>query len=83
MHLDYRIELPPSFNLVYYQVPLPECLQRACVFDPWPPPSSFPSSLVAHPAQEAVDKLGGDFVVAFRRIQGLESAVSKCETQVS
>ena len=47
IHLDHRINLPPSFNLVYYQVALPKCLQRACVFDSWPPPATFPSSLIA------------------------------------
>jgi hypothetical protein len=42
-----------------------------------PPPSPFPSSLVADPAQEAVEKVGRDFLKALDWMPSDEGAVPK------
>ena len=47
------------------------------MLDAGPPPSPFPSSLIADPAQEAVEKIGRDFVKALGRVLCDKSAVSK------
>jgi hypothetical protein len=54
---DHIIDLPASLDLVNQLVPLPECVQRAGTFDPGTPASTFASSLIAHPAEEALEKL--------------------------
>jgi len=42
-----------------------------------PPPSPFPSSLVADSAQEAVEKVGRDFLKALDQIPSDEGAIPR------
>lgn len=46
-----------------------------------PPPSPFPSSLVADPAQEAVEKGGRDILKGLDGVLASEGAVSKSKAR--
>ena len=47
------------------------------MLDAGPPPSPFPSSLIADPAQEAVEKVGRDFLKGLGGVLSDEGTVSK------
>ncbi len=49
------------------------------MFDTRPLPSSFPSSLVADPAEKALEELSRDIVIALDGISSDEGAVSREE----
>jgi hypothetical protein len=74
---DQVVNLLASLDLVHQLVPLPECLQRASMFDSWTPLSSLASSLIASPAKKPLEKLNRDIVEAFGGIFLNKPAVSK------
>jgi hypothetical protein len=76
---DHIVNLPASLDLVNELVPLLECMQKASAFNSGMPPSPLPSSLIAHPAKEALEELSRDLVITLRRILSDEDAVSKEE----
>jgi hypothetical protein len=47
------------------------------MLDSGPPPSPLPSSLVADPAQEAVEEVGRDFLKALDRILSDNGAIPR------